>query len=267
MPHRARPWSPARAGRRSSPPVLPPKLRKETARSALPRCSARAMRPARPAKRPASPALRRAAAASRPRSAGSPVRPRRSFGGWKRGSPPSRVPLSSRAASWRSPSHRPRWSPQPRLQRNQRVAPKLGNYDTPTREGNHASRKHIGAKLKVVIAGLDPAIHPVRKKRLAKEMDARVKPAPDDLEWLPLPPVGDAHAAPRVSHLLVVHDGIVDLDPEPEDLRRQRAGRGQHRVGGNHAIALRGDERHPRVDEVLLRVEHVERGALADARF
>jgi hypothetical protein len=32
----------------------------------------------------------------------------------------------------------------------------------------------------VVIAGLDPAIHPLRKT-LAKVMDARVKPAHDDL--------------------------------------------------------------------------------------
>jgi hypothetical protein len=31
----------------------------------------------------------------------------------------------------------------------------------------------------VVIAGLDPAIHPVRKKVLAKRMDPRVKPAGD----------------------------------------------------------------------------------------
>src|SRR5215472_4089803 len=31
----------------------------------------------------------------------------------------------------------------------------------------------------VVIAGLDPAIHPVRKKVLTKRMDPRVKPAGD----------------------------------------------------------------------------------------
>ena len=36
----------------------------------------------------------------------------------------------------------------------------------------------------------------------------------------PLLPVGDAHAAPGVAHLLVVNDGIVDLDPEPKNLRR-----------------------------------------------
>ena len=52
---------------------------------------------------------------------------------------------------------------------------------------------------------------------------------------------GRAHAAPGVAHLLVVHHGIVDLDFEPEDLRRKRAGRCQHRIGGHHAIALGGD--------------------------
>jgi hypothetical protein len=34
----------------------------------------------------------------------------------------------------------------------------------------------------VVIAGLDPAIHPSLQKLLAKKMDARVKPAHDALE-------------------------------------------------------------------------------------
>jgi len=33
--------------------------------------------------------------------------------------------------------------------------------------------------IKVVIAGLDPAIHPLRKRVLAKKMDPRVKPAGD----------------------------------------------------------------------------------------
>src|SRR5262249_12707208 len=79
--------------------------------------------------------------------------------------------------------------------------------------------------------------------------------------------VGRAHAAPGVAHLLIVNHRVVNLDPEPEDLRRERAGRRQHGVGRNDAIALRGDERHARVDEVLLGIEHVERGALADARF
>ena len=43
----------------------------------------------------------------------------------------------------------------------------------------------------VVIAGLDPAIHPVRKKLLTKGMDPRVKPAGDGTE------VGGPHDAIR----------------------------------------------------------------------
>ena len=34
-----------------------------------------------------------------------------------------------------------------------------------------------------VIAGLDPAIYPFRKKPFAKRMDPRVKPAGDGFEW------------------------------------------------------------------------------------
>jgi hypothetical protein len=35
--------------------------------------------------------------------------------------------------------------------------------------------------MQVVIAGLDPAIHPSSQKALTKKMDARVKPAHDSL--------------------------------------------------------------------------------------
>src|SRR5947199_8789883 len=45
------------------------------------------------------------------------------------------------------------------------------------------------AAIAVVIAGLDPAIHPLRKKVLTKAMDPRVKPAGDERLgglWLPL---------------------------------------------------------------------------------
>ena len=38
-------------------------------------------------------------------------------------------------------------------------------------------------------------------------------------------------------------------------------------IRGNHPVTLRADQRHARVDQFLLRVEHVERGALADTRF
>ena len=46
---------------------------------------------------------------------------------------------------------------------------------------------------------------------------------------------------------------------------RARTGRRQHGIGGHDAVALRGDQRHAGVDESLLGIEHVERGALADA--
>ena len=48
---------------------------------------------------------------------------------------------------------------------------------------------------------------------------------------------------------------------------RQPARRRQERIGGDHPVALRADQRHAGVDQLLLRVEHVERGALADAGF
>ena len=60
---------------------------------------------------------------------------------------------------------------------------------------------------------------------------------------------------------------IVGLDPQPQDLRRRRAGRRQHRIGRDHPVALRGDQRDARIDQILLGIEHVERGALADAGF
>jgi len=44
----------------------------------------------------------------------------------------------------------------------------------------------------VVIAGLDPAIHPLRKTSLTKTMDPRVKPAGDV-------PVGPIEIAPQTS--------------------------------------------------------------------
>src|SRR5262245_34429833 len=84
---------------------------------------------------------------------------------------------------------------------------------------------------------------------------------------LALAAVRGAYAEPAVAHLMVVHDRIVGRNAEPQDLRRQRAGRGQDRVGGHHPVALGGDERAARVDQILLGVEDVERGALADPRF
>jgi hypothetical protein len=47
--------------------------------------------------------------------------------------------------------------------------------------GESSPRKRE-ALIKVVIAGLDPAIHPSLQEFLAKKMDARVKPAHDGLD-------------------------------------------------------------------------------------
>jgi hypothetical protein len=50
----------------------------------------------------------------------------------------------------------------------------------PTRgRGAHRARGDADAEITVVIAGLDPAIHPLRKEVVTKRMDPRVKPAGD----------------------------------------------------------------------------------------
>src|SRR5262249_49640091 len=59
------------------------------------------------------------------------------------------------------------------------------------------------AAISVVIAGLDPAIHPVRKKVLTKKMDPRVKPAGDGrvARARAAPhPRGRVFSLPRISH-------------------------------------------------------------------
>jgi peptide/nickel transport system ATP-binding protein len=45
-------------------------------------------------------------------------------------------------------------------------------------------------RLRPVIAGLDPAIHPFSQDLLAKKMDARVKPAHDEF-FYEVKPAGD----------------------------------------------------------------------------
>jgi hypothetical protein len=49
----------------------------------------------------------------------------------------------------------------------------------PERRSDEAVRGQTRAAIAVVIAGPDPAIHPVREKVLTKTMDPRVKPAGD----------------------------------------------------------------------------------------
>ena len=54
---------------------------------------------------------------------------------------------------------------------------------------------------------------------------------------------------------------------EAEPLHRQPADRRQQGIGRDDPIMLRRDQRDAGVDQFLLRVEHVERRALADARL
>jgi hypothetical protein len=69
------------------------------------------------------------------------------------------------------------------------------------------------AGIAVVIAGLDPAIHPVCKKVLTKRMDPRVKPASDGgFVWR------EAGEGPTRAAITVV---IAGLDPAIHPLRKK----------------------------------------------
>src|SRR5262249_47767446 len=76
-----------------------------------------------------------------------------------------------------------------------------------------------------------------------------------------------AYADPVVAHLMIMRNRIVRLNLQPENLRRQRTGRREHGVGGDDPVTLRGDEGDAGIDQILLGVEDVERGALPDAGF
>ena len=83
----------------------------------------------------------------------------------------------------------------------------------------------------------------------------------------PLATVRRAHAGPAVAHLMIVHAGIVGRNVQSDDLGRQASDRGKQGVGSDHPVTLGADQRHACVDQFLLRVEDVERGALADTRL
>ena len=76
-----------------------------------------------------------------------------------------------------------------------------------------------------------------------------------------------ANADPAVAHLMIVHARIVDRRGQVHHLRRQASHRVQDRIGRNHAIVLRGDERDARVDQRLLRIQDVERRPLSGLGF
>src|SRR5262245_32239076 len=69
------------------------------------------------------------------------------------------------------------------------------------------------AAIAVVIAGLDPAIHPLRKKFLRRTMDPRVKPTGDGRFAWPAPGEGPTRAA-----IAVV---IAGLDPAIHPVREK----------------------------------------------
>src|SRR3954452_23167487 len=56
--------------------------------------------------------------------------------------------------------------------------------------------------------------------------------------------------------------GAVLGDIEAEAARREPSDRLDHGVGGHHPVALRRDEVDARVEQLLLRVQHVQGGAL-----
>src|SRR5665647_3769473 len=72
-----------------------------------------------------------------------------------------------------------------------------------------------------------------------------------------------ADAEPAVATLLIMHARVIDSGGQIEHLRRQQSDGVQDGIRGDDAIMLRGDQRDTCVDQRLLGVQHVERGALA----
>jgi hypothetical protein len=64
--------------------------------------------------------------------------------------------------------------------------------------------------------------------------------------------VGDAYPDPRITHLLIVHDGVVERNVYPELRQVQFADRAQHSVRRHDAVMLGGNQRGARIDEGLL---------------
>ena len=137
--------------------------------------------------------------------------------------------FSRRLRHGRRPPHSGRGTSPARLQQNQRLAPEQGNYDTPGMEGKEAAVSRMrysangvsGTPLIRDRHGLGRSRVWSASRSLSSGRGARTRgccAAPGTRRSLPS--VGDTHAAPGVAHLLVVNGGIVDLDPEPKNLRR-----------------------------------------------
>src|SRR5260221_9135486 len=57
-----------------------------------------------------------------------------------------------------------------------------------------------------------------------------------------LPPVRGTDAKPAVAHLVIVNARIIELHRQAQTSRRKASNRGQHIVGSDHPIVLRGYE-------------------------
>src|SRR5262249_35030115 len=76
-----------------------------------------------------------------------------------------------------------------------------------------------------------------------------------------------AQAVPGIAHLVVVDLRRIVRGVEAERLDVEAPGGAEQRIGGDHAVALRADQPRAGGREVLLRVENLERRALARLRF
>jgi hypothetical protein len=64
-----------------------------------------------------------------------------------------------------------------------------GNGQLPTFEADQSGGLMVAAPTNAVMAGLDPAIHPLKKAFFRRWMDTRVKPAYDGLSRIAQQPV------------------------------------------------------------------------------
>src|SRR5215207_6500104 len=102
-----------------------------------------------------------------------------------------------------------------------------------------------------------PCLRPVHRlpNRPAKR-DSQTGPTPSSA------PIGRAYAEPQVFDLTIVSFGAVLRDTETKTPRREPSDRLDHGIRRDNPVALRGDEVYAGVEQFLLRVQHVERGAL-----
>src|SRR6266850_619549 len=96
---------------------------------------------------------------------------------------------------------------------------------------------------------------------------ATKNPGQSGARLMKLLPRRRAQSVPGVTHLMVMHVGQVVRRIEVERLDIEPADGGKQRIGGDHAVAQRADQPRLCRDQILLRVEHVDGGALAAGRL